>query len=279
MANKNKLLSLINQHSAGVHGLGLEIGASFDPIVAKRDGYPVEVLDHLSAADLRVKYKDAAVDLSKIEEVDYVSDGGSILELIGKPEHYDYIVASHVIEHTVDLLRFLLDCEALLKPGGALVLAVPDMRFSFDCLRPLTTTGQVLQAHLEQGKRHSVGKVFDELAYNCVRNGAIAWSRDNKGALSFFRPLADAKSFLEQYQAGDMFIDIHAWQFTPSSFRLVTNDLYEMGRTALREKTFDSSSDNEFFVVLSKTAAGCPVSRMALAERALVEQRAILANA
>jgi hypothetical protein len=278
MANKRKLLSLINQNNTrGVAGAGLEIGPSFDPVVPKREGYNVEVLDHLSAQDLRIKYKDApGVDLSTIEEVDYVSDGGSILDLIGKRDHYHYIVASHVIEHTVDMLGFLLDCESLLKHDGALVLAVPDMRFSFDCLRPITTTGQVLQAHEEKRKRHSIGKVFDELAYNCLRDGAIAWPRNRKGELAFFRPLSDAKDILEQYRNSEMFIDIHAWQFTPSSFRLILNDLNALALTQLREKAFDGSSDNEFFVVLSKSGKGCAISRMDLAERSLAEQRGII---
>ena len=96
MDRKERLLFLFD-----ATGIGLEIGPSFNPLLPKRDGYDVETLDHLSAADLREKYKNAPnVDLSAIEEVDHLSDGSSILQLIGKPEHYDYIVASHVIEHT-----------------------------------------------------------------------------------------------------------------------------------------------------------------------------------
>ena len=76
---------------------------------------------------------------------------------------------------------------------------------------------------------------------------------------------------------GDMFLDIHAWQFTPSSFRLILNDLGELGLLELHEKLFDEASENEFFVVLSKNATGCAVSRIVLAERTLMEQRAIIA--
>ncbi len=278
MANKKKLLELIDLAALGADAIGLEIGPSFDPVVSRRDGHNVEILDHLSADDLRAKYKDAPnVNLALIEEVNYVSDGCSILELIGKPGHYDYIVASHVIEHTVDFLGFLLDCQHLLKASGRLVLAVPDMRFSFDCLRSLSTTGQVLQAHVDKAKRHSIGNVFDEMAYNCQRDGAIAWQRNAGGTLTFFRPLSDAKWITEQYMNGDMFLDIHAWQFTPSSFRLILNDLGELGLLELHEKLFDEASENEFFVVLSKNATGCAVSRIVLAERTLMEQRAIIA--
>lgn len=279
MANKKKLQHLIRLNEAGSNLVGLEIGPSFDPIVAKRDGHNVEILDHMSAADLRLKYQNAPhVDLSAIEEVDYVSDGGSIFELVGKPAHYDYIVASHVVEHTVDLLRFMLDCQGLLKPEGKLILAVPDMRFSFDCLRPVSTTGQVIQAFFEKVKRHSIAKLFDELAYNCLRDGQIGWQRGALGGLTFFRPLADAKWILEEYRHNDSFIDIHAWQFCPSSFRLIMHDLHELGLMELREQAFDDTQDNEFFVVLSKNASGSPLTRIALAQRSLVEQSAILAH-
>ena len=272
LANKDKLRQLINVESFSADTRGLEIGPGFDPVMPKRDGHQVQTLDHMSAEDLRVKYgNDPGVDVSRIEDVDFVSDGGPILELIGERAHFDYIVASHVIEHTVDFLGFLLDCQALLKPEGKLVLAVPDMRFSFDCLRPLTTVGQVIEVHAIRPKRHSVGKIFDEMAYNCQRDGAIAWNRNTNGELQFFRPITDAKWITEQYQAGDMFVDIHAWQFTPSSFRLIIKDLGELGLLGLRELSFETSVHSEFFVVLSQSASGCQLGRMDLAQKTLQE--------
>jgi hypothetical protein len=268
---RDKLLSLFDST-----GLGLEIGPSFNPLVPKADGYNVEILDHFATADLRKKYAGANVDLSKIEEVDYVSDGGSIFELIHKPKYYDYIVASHVIEHTTDLLGFVFDCEQLLNDRGVLVLVVPDKRFAFDCLRPYSTTGQVLQAHLEKRRRHPPGTVFDEVAYNCTRDRAIAWGANAGGSLSFFRPLQDAKTIFEELQRKDTFHDIHAWQFTPSSFRLIMRDLAEINAIGLLEKAFQDSAGPEFCLTFSRSAAGCPVDRLLLAERSIREQNAIV---
>ena len=271
LTRKDLLFSLFD-----ATGLGLEIGPSFNPLVPKAGGYKVEILDHLSAANLREKYKSAPnVDLSKIEEVDYVSDGGSILKLIGKYQHYDYIIASHVIEHTTDLLGFISDCEQLLNDKGVLVLAVPDKRFAFDCLRSYSTTGQILQAHLEKRQRHTPGQVFDEVAYNCLRDGEIAWKNGDSGPLSFFRQLSDAKAVFEGLQQNDIFYDIHAWQFTPASFRLVMNDLFEIGAICLRENSFHETVGHEFFISLSKSGTGCSVDRLLLAECSISEQKAI----
>lgn len=270
MTRSELLISLFD-----TSGKGLEIGPSFNPLLPKKDGYHVEILDHLSAEGLRAKYGEASVDVSRIEEVDYVSDGGSIARLIGKAGHFDYCVALHVIEHTVDLLGFLLDCQSLLTRDGVLVLAIPDKRFSFDVLRPVSTLGGVLQAHWDGGERHARGKVFDELAYNSLRAGIAAWPPGLKGDLSFFHSVEKVRELAEWLDSKGEFVDIHAWQFTPSSFRLLMHDLATMGFLDLREKNFVDVGWGEFFMTLSTTAAGCEVARMELALRAIDELNAI----
>lgn len=266
------LLSMFNPK-----GKGLEIGPSFNPLLRKSDGYNVEIVDHLSAADLREKYRDANVDLGRIEEVDYISDGGTISELVGKPGHYDYCIALHVIEHTVDLVGFLLDCQTLLKEDGVLVLAVPDKRFSFDVLRPACTTGDVIQSHLDGRRNHSLGKMFDEFAYNCLRSGLPAWEAGHKGNLEFFRSLADAKAIFNHARNSGEFFDIHAWQFTPSSFRLIIQDLQEFGLIRLKEKSFVAPEGGEFYATLSCSADSRPQDRLHLAKSAIKEQAGTLA--
>ena len=271
MDRKELLLSLID-----VSGIGLEIGAGFDPLVSKSSGRRVETVDHASAAELREKYRSApTVDVSRIEEVDYIWDGRPLGEIIQKPRYYNYIVASHVIEHTPDMLGFLKDCEGLLKDDGALVLAVPDKRRCFDVLQSLSSTGMVLQAHLEHRTRHSPGQMFDFIAYNALRDGKSGWSFDDEGSLTFAHDLDFARFGFEQAASAGSYIDAHAWRFTPSSFRLILNDLYECGRLALRERFFAETDVLEFFVSLSRKAPGCPFDRLTLARMILAEQQEI----
>ncbi len=52
-------------------------------------------------------------------------------------------------------------------------------------LRPLSSTGDVLQAHLEKRTRHPAGRIFDEVAYNVLRGGALAWDAANQKPLAF----------------------------------------------------------------------------------------------
>jgi 2-polyprenyl-3-methyl-5-hydroxy-6-metoxy-1,4-benzoquinol methylase len=259
----------------GCRGPGLEIGPLHRSAAPKRDKYQVEILDHASAEALRAKYgKDPNVDVSLIEEVDYVSDGGSMLDTIGQLGKYEWIIASHVIEHTTDMLGFLLDCQALLRPDGRLVLAVPNRRFCFDALRPLTTVGQILQAHLDKRSRHLPGTIYDFVSEYSARDSCGAWGEGHPGQL--VRGHSDAaawQSFQATSETAD-YIDAHAWVFVPASFRLLVETMYGLGLLKLREASYHPTIGCEFFVVLSEQGTGPGMSTDALRRASEEEQLA-----
>jgi SAM-dependent methyltransferase len=255
-------------------GKGLEIGPSHNPLMPKAAGFDVEILDYLDANGLRRKYAAASVDLLAVEEVDYIADGRPMTEVIGERHRYDWIVASHVIEHVPDLVAFLIDCEALLKPGGSLVLAVPDKRCCFDILRPVSTMGQVLQAHVDRRKRPWPGVIFDDLAYARKRSGRIGWSLGDSEPLDEFRTLDSARRFFEQTCRDESYVDVHCWVFVPSSFRLIINTLAAFGMTGLRELDFRDAG-GEFYAVLSTRAPPQALDLGALALAAQTEEREI----
>jgi len=240
-------------------GFGLEVGPSYNPLLPKSH-FNVETIDYADAATLREKYRNNA---SKIEEVDYVSDGRSLLEIIGKPERYDFIVASHVIEHVTDIVRFIQDCEALLKPDGRLVLAVPDKRYCFDALRPISTVGQALQAYAERRRRHTPGILFDNVAYVCGKGSEIVWMEPDLDGAVLLHSQESAKQAFDEAQESDIYHDAHGWQFTPTSFRFLIKQLRSLGYIRSGEIAFhkhDTSQPGmfEFYVSLSKTAAILP---------------------
>jgi SAM-dependent methyltransferase len=253
-------------------GHGLEIGAGFSPLLPKQAGYSVEIVDHASAQELRAKYaSEPAIDPARIEEVDHIWDGRPLSEVIGAKSCYDFVVASHLIEHTPDMLGFLKECETLLKPKGIVVLAVPDKRRCFDVLRPLSTTGAVLQAHLEKRKRHIPAIAFDEVAYSVKLNGSPAWSEAAKGTLSQVHSLDFAQAIFDRSASSHEYFDFHAWVFTPHSFRLLIRELNELGALALQEVHFRPMSNHEFFITLSRSGSGCSLDRAALI-RCIVEE-------
>src|SRR5579871_4147855 len=80
------------RNAVGPTKVGLEFGASYSPIVAKRDGYNVFVVDHADEAALRDKYRGHAVDIDRIEPVDAIDDGGELTNLLPEGERFDYVV-------------------------------------------------------------------------------------------------------------------------------------------------------------------------------------------
>ena len=253
--------------------LGLEIGPCHSGIAPKRDGFNVDILDHASKEDLLIKYKNSSVNLQNIENVDYIWNGQPLSELIGTLGKYDYIIASHVIEHITDPISFFIECEKLLKPDGILSLIVPDKRYHFDYFRWPSSTGDVLDAYINKKIRHSPGTVFDFCA-NSVRMGEnTAWSKgDSYENVSFINNVELAHKFLIRAQESDEYLDVHSWRFTPSSFKLILHDLNKLGIIKLSEICSFDTAGCEFHITLGKhTNAVQAEDRLILAKAAMNE--------
>ncbi len=245
-------------------GLGLEIGPSHDPIAPKREGYNVHVVDHLTREQLAHKYRTEGVDLERIEEVDFVWKGEPYAELTGRAGAYDWVVASHMIEHTPDLIAFLGNCEAVLKETGVLCLVVPDKRFCFDRFRPVTGIARVIDAHLAGQRIHSAGAAA-EYFLNVVRKGGeLAWPFEHRADYSFVHGAEDAKAGIREIREKGSYLDVHDWCFVPSSFRLMVEDLHALGLTGLREVAFHATERFEFYAILGRHGAGPGLTRLEL---------------
>lgn len=237
-------------------GPGLEIGPSHSPLAPKAQGFHVEILDHAGAAELREKYQNAGVNIDHIEDVDYIWQGQSLPETIGRRDCYDWIIASHVIEHTPDLAGFLADCQALLRATGRLILVVPDKRYCFDHFQSLTSTGDVLDAYSLHRTRASPGRVFDHYA-NAVKKGrigTISWHRHAPGSLQPVHDFASARAAWRAAQTEHAYVDVHNWRFTPESFRLVIDDLRDLGVLELGIADGPTAAAGEFCVCLQRDA-------------------------
>jgi len=238
-------------------GIGLEIGASYSPVAPKKAGYRVEVLDHADAATLRKKYQaQNGVNVENIEEVDHVWTGEPLHELTGREGYYDWIVASHVVEHTPDLVSFLKQCERMLKPGGILCLGIPDRRYCFDVFRPVSTPGDVIQAFLEKRRRHYPGAIWDHFSMIAKKGDSISWGKGFAGAYApLHASLDDARAMLSHSQETSEYLDVHNWRFTPSSFKLIVMDIASLGYVNLAIKSFFTTEGCEFIVQLMKVDA------------------------
>jgi predicted SAM-dependent methyltransferase len=181
----------------------IEIGPSLNPIAPKREGRNVTIVDHATREGLVEKYlADPNVDPSMIEEVDLVWHSGAIEDLIDSTHWgtYDAFIASHVIEHTTDVIAFLRSARKLLRDDGVVILAIPDKRKCFDFFRPLSTTSDAVAAYIKKRQRHTAKTHFDYAMYQAKRNDATGWKIDETAEPVMMCHIADGLSFAARAQ-------------------------------------------------------------------------------
>ena len=235
---------------------GLEIGPSLRPCAPKKDGYHVEIIDHLDREQLVNKYTEMGLDTSAIEEVDYIWDGRTYSEITGKENYYDYIIASHVIEHTSDFIGFLQDCSRMLKENGILSLAIPDKRYTLDHFRMITTTGKMIDDHLDVLKLGSIGTLMDYGMHVVRCSGLTSWSRQDvqnmKKEYELVYEKEELKNIYQNTIKARCFHDIHQYVFTPASFKMLIKELLEYDFIDLDIDTIYDTKTEEFIVSMRK---------------------------
>ncbi|WP_442755017.1 class I SAM-dependent methyltransferase [Methylocystis sp. JAN1] len=232
----------------------LEIGPSFNPVLPKSEGWNVVTIDHEDKPGLVAKYSaDPSVETSKIEEVDFVWRGGALTDAIPSHLHgaFDAVLASHVIEHTPDLVAFLKATEELIKPDGVVILAVPDKRVCFDFYRQLTLTGDALVAHRAKADRHDARTHFENGVYMAIKGQSAGWFRADTRPAILNAPIATAFDFMARAERPE-YIDAHCWIFVPASFELVVLELAALGLLDLRVERTEISEATEFYAWLRR---------------------------
>jgi SAM-dependent methyltransferase len=209
---------------------GLEIGPLMSPFVAKSDGDVVYV-DHADTATLRQKYAaDPNVEVDRIVDVDAVWGERSLLECLNGRK-VDYVIASHVAEHVPDLVTWLQEIEAVLAAGGELRLALPDKRFTFDCLREEARFTDLIHAYIMRARQplpHALLDCVLDVAANAdaeqIHRGAEPRS-DIQRCFTFEHAL----EFVRDARESGKYIDVHCWVVTPRRFAELMERLVAVG--------------------------------------------------
>ena len=76
------------------------------------------------------------------EGIQYIAQGTN-LESINKT--YDTIISSHVLEHSANPLKFILELKKKLNYKGVLLTVVPQGKFTFDNKRPVTSISHLIE--------------------------------------------------------------------------------------------------------------------------------------
>jgi len=135
-------------------GQGVEIGPGHVPFPVA-NGVKVRYIDRWEPEENSSLFPELG-ESPGFPEPDIVSDldvdrlGG----LADKSQ--DFVIASHIIEHLANPLAMLVDIHRVLRPGGLLVLLVPDRHRTFDRYRDPTPL-----AHLADEYQRDVREVDD----------------------------------------------------------------------------------------------------------------------
>lgn len=230
---------------------GLELGPLANPVVARGMG-DISYLDHVDAEGLRARYRTHdGFDVDAIVPIDFVSHTGSVRDAVGEGVVFDYVIASHVIEHVPDLVGWLGDIRNVLLDGGVLSLAIPDHRRCFDALRSPTVTAEVIHAHLTKATVPSPRQVFDHYSSAVAWRGLISWGEEPPFAeLVPVHSQAEALDRATAVATSGEYQDVHCWVFTPSSFTRLLSALQNLQLVPFTLEHCSESIGGEFFVTL-----------------------------
>jgi SAM-dependent methyltransferase len=243
---------------------GIEIGPLANPVVDKRDS-DVLYVDHADEESLKIKYAtDPNVDVEKIVAVDATWGKRTLREALCDCGMFDYVIASHVLEHVPDMLGWLTEIAEVLRPGGQLSLAIPDKRFTFDYLRQPSGLNEVLDAYLRHNRQPTPGQIFDYNANAVELDLVAAW--DGKIEESSLRHYANLRYALErsiESVRDKKYIDSHCWVFTTESLLSLLLDLVDLDLLPYRCVYLYEPErySNEMVLIMERCSEHTPLSK------------------
>jgi SAM-dependent methyltransferase len=253
MNRNEKLLSGVNLSRAK----GMEIGALDKPVIPP-DSPGVFYVDHMPTEGLREKYAtDASVQIENLVHVSGVWGERTLAQITESVAPFDFIVASHVIEHVPDLITWLAELGSVLRDAGEVRLAIPDRRYTFDYLRKETEPADVLDAWI-RGARVPQTRAILDFALHFADNDCLgAWQPGFDG--SGLKPRHTPESAIACGRAAladGEYNDVHCWVFTPVSFARLMAQLGSYGAIGFKcANFFDTPSHTfEFFVTMQKSS-------------------------
>ena len=227
----------------------LEIGPFFNPLCS---GEKVKYFDILDRNGLIGRAKRLKLEFleENVPDIDYSSPVGDLSVI---PETFEAVFSSHVIEHQPDLIDHLQKVSKLLKDGGKYYLIIPDKRYCFDYFNPESSIADVLNAHYENRKKHTLKSVLEHRALLTHNDAAEHW-KGNHGALE--NVLEKIKDAVEEYKVSD-YMDVHSLCLTPASFQQIVFLLNQLGHIDFSIERIHETSESqiEFYCVLVKNAA------------------------
>lgn len=235
-------------------GKGVEVGPILRIVLNKQE-HNVLYADYADETTLRTEYaKDPRVDTARIPKIDLVI-GDRLLDEVAGSEQFDYIVASHVLEHVPDFIGWIASCMRALKPGGVLSLAIPNARYSFDIKRRRTELSDILAAHVEQRRKPTLAQVADHFGNVCKINPRDVWNGTTtpENAPRIYTP-ERTLAVLRSVARSDAYKNCHCWIFDEDRLEALIRGAVDLGllKVEIVEIVRTTTNQQEFFCALRR---------------------------
>jgi SAM-dependent methyltransferase len=228
----------------------LEIGALDTPTWPEFD---CRYLDWFSGDELR-----EALARNTRRQADRVVDPHYVVKdklfAGGVDRQFDVVIANHVIEHIADPIRWLEQVALITRPSGNLFLAVPDRRYTFDYLRPVSTVAELIRGYVEDLRQPSRWQALDALFYYRPVRAEDLWAGDCAEKLNR-RPYPLDDAIRRAGAADDEYLDVHCGVFTTFSFAELIEDLASVGLVEWRIEAISDveRGSDEFYVWMARS--------------------------
>jgi hypothetical protein len=187
---------------------------------------------------------------------------------------YSYIVASHVIEHTTDLLGFLVESEKRPRPEGVLVLTVPDKRFAFDVLRHARASVTYCRPTSSGSRRMSPARFSMRLRTTCYGQDSSPGHVPPTVSFASSRRCNPQKlPSRRDWHRTPSWTSIGSLRRRPFVWSPLTSTLVGSWRYA--RGLFSKAMRRNFTLSCRRGERGCPVDRLTLLEHAVAEEAGI----
>jgi hypothetical protein len=224
----------------------LEIGPFNNPIAV---GNNVRYFDVLDEDGLIERAKRFGLGHEKVPHVNYVHPIGDLGIIF---EKFDVAISSHLVEHQPDLVRHLTQVGNLLNDEGLYFCIIPDKRYCFDHFIAESSIADVLDAHLSGRIVHALGSVIEHAALVTHNDPLRHWNGDHGDRSNDPNRV---KAAIDEFRAAQgRYLDVHAWQFTPNSFRAIISSLRTLRFIDLNPaRVYDTPyGSNEFYAILQR---------------------------
>jgi hypothetical protein len=205
----------------------LEIGPLTTPMVKKSDD--VFYADIRSTDEIKQFYRGHPIDEDQICEVDYVVKD-TYAEAFDGVEKFDYVLASHVIEHIPKIIHFFHDIATIMNKDALLCLTIPDKRYCFDHFRVCTSFAEAYNVYANNVEMNPSRVLEYNLFALGINDAEFFWGENEfEKFLAQAGPVDSAMAEYERAAVGEN-VNAHYSVFTPETFLLL---LYGMTKVSL----------------------------------------------